>query len=216
MCCAAGIYHELQLLRGRLPASHPLKSDRALLIQRFNEIEIGLCASQPGLQYSSLLAETYLRLVEELSLPAPPQSEVDALGASVGRWPAFPDTVEALHRLQKHYKLVILSNIDHKSFQATLGGALAGVTFDAIYIAEDIGSYKPDLENFHYLFEHVKKELGVEKEKILHTAHGLRSDHVPAKELGLSSTVRIFFTFLPSNWCRDFNPKTHLGTTKIL
>lgn len=93
----------------------------------------------------------------------------------------------ALHRLQKYYKLVILSNVDRKSFDQVLAGAFKDVKFDAVYVAEEIGSYKPDPKNFHYLLGHVKEELGVERKEVLHTAHGLRADHVPSKEMGLTS-----------------------------
>lgn len=105
----------------------------------------------------------------------------------MSKWPAFPDTIEALNRLQQHYKLVILSNVDQKSFQEVLEGPLKEVKFDAVYTAEEIGSYKPDRNNFHYLLDHVREELGVQKAQVLHTAYGLKSDHVPAKEMGMSS-----------------------------
>ena len=68
-----------------------------------------------------------------------------------------------------------------------LAGSLAGVEFDAVYVAEEIGSYKPDLKNFEYLLEHVKSELGVEKADVLHTAHGIRADHVATKQMGMTS-----------------------------
>ncbi len=164
-----------------------MKTDRALAIKSFNDIEVSLCASKPSLKYSTLLSESYLKLADSLSLPQPPQSEVDAVGASVGQWPAFPDTVAALHRLQRHYKLAILSNVDKESFSHVLSGSLAGVGFDAVYVAEQIGSYKPDLKNFQYLLSHVKEELGMEKEQVVHTAHGIESDHVPCKEMGIAS-----------------------------
>ncbi len=93
---------------------------------------------------------------------------------------AFPDTVPALQTLKKYYKLVILSNIDNESIARTVSGPLKGVDFDAVYTAENIGSYKPDLKNFRYLVENVK-ELGVEKGEILHTAQSLTHDCVPAK-----------------------------------
>ena len=164
-----------------------MKTDRALALKSFDDIEVSLCASKPGLKYSTLLSESYLKLAETLSLPQPPQAEADALGASVGQWPAFPDTVAALNRLKRNYKLVILSNVDKESFSHVLRGSLANVDFDAVYVAEQIGSYKPSLNNFHYLLSHVKEELGVEKEQVLHTAHGIVSDHVPCKEMGMTS-----------------------------
>jgi hypothetical protein len=72
------------------------------------------------------------------------------------------------------YKLALLSNIDNATIASTQAGPLAPVTFDAVYTAEDIGSYKPDLKNFYYLLEHVKSEFGVEKNEVLHTAQALR------------------------------------------
>ena len=92
-----------------------------------------------------------------------------------------------MKQLKKHYKLVILSNVDTKSFAQVLKGALAGVEFDAVYVAEEIGSYKPDLKNFQYLITHARDELGVQMEQILMTANGLESDHVPAMKVGMTS-----------------------------
>lgn len=77
--------------------------------------------------------------------------------------------------------------MDTKSFAQVLKGALAGVEFDAVYVAEDIGSYKPDLKNFQYLITHARDELGVQMEQILMTANGLKSDHVPAMKVGMTS-----------------------------
>ena len=108
-------------------------------------------------------------------------------GASIGTWAAFPDTVGAIQTLGKYYKLVPLSNVDRASFTKTLDGPLKGCSFDAWYVAEDIGSYKPDHRNFEFLLGHVESEFGVAKDEILHTAVGLESDHGPAKELGLWS-----------------------------
>ena len=182
-------------LLGRLPASHPLKDDRVSLLKRFDEIEVSICASKPDLKYSSLLSEAYVGLAEALDLPAPANSEADAFGASVGKWPIFPDTIEALKQLKKHYKLVILSNVDKKSFAQVLKNALAGIEFNAVYVAEEIGSYKPDLKNFQYLITHARDELGVQMEQILMTAHGLKSDHVPAMKVGMTSAVSSPFDF---------------------
>ena len=183
----AGIYEELKPLLARLPDSNPIRNDRDLAIKKFDDIETSLCASEPSLKYSSLIEQTYIRLAKSLALDVPSKPESENVGASISKWMAFPDTVDALHRLQKHYKLVILSNVDRESFDKVLANAFADVKFDATYVAGEIGSYKPDLNNFHYLFKHVKEQLGIEKEQVLHTAEGLKADHVPAKELGLTS-----------------------------
>jgi FMN phosphatase YigB (HAD superfamily) len=44
---------------------------------------------------------------------APEKSPEDvAFGQSIKDWPVFPDTIAALEKLSKHYKLVVLSNVD--------------------------------------------------------------------------------------------------------
>ena len=184
---AAGIYEELKPLLSRLPSSDPVRTDRDLAIKKFDEIETNLCETKPGLKYSILIEEAYVNFAESLSLPKPADSEIQSVGASIGKWPAFPDTIKALQRLHKYYKLVILSNVDKESFDRVLKGPFQDIKFDAVYVAEEIGSYKPDLKNFHYLVDHVKTDLDVNKGQILHTAHGLRADHVPSKQMGMTS-----------------------------
>ena len=100
-------------------------------------------------------------------------------------WPAFPDSGAALRYLKNHFKLVILSNIDRASFSGS--NARLGVTFDAIYTAQDIGSYKPALRNFEYLITEVQSDLGVDPGEILHTAQSLFHDHEPARQMGLAT-----------------------------
>jgi hypothetical protein len=39
-----------------------------------------------------------------------------AYGRSVKNWPAFADSAGALQYLKRHYKLIILSNVDNESF----------------------------------------------------------------------------------------------------
>jgi 2-haloalkanoic acid dehalogenase type II len=105
--------------------------------------------------------------------------------ASVGNWPCFDDTIDALKSLKKDYKLIILSNVDNASFAKT--NAIMGVEFDAIYTAEDICSYKPTKANFNYLLDHAKADLGLKKQDILHTAQSLFHDHEPAQGFGLKT-----------------------------
>jgi len=102
----------------------------------------------------------------------------------VSDWPAFADSAAALAYLKQHYQLVILSNVDRTSFAGS--NRRLGVEFDAIYTAQDIGSYKPDLANFHYMLARLA-ERGIVPGDILHTAQSLFHDHGPAKRIGLAS-----------------------------
>jgi 2-haloalkanoic acid dehalogenase type II len=133
--------------------------------------------------YSDLLAAVHGQLALEFDVPSDP-AEAAAFGASISDWPAFPDTVEALRYLKQHFRLVILSNVDRASFQAT--SQRLEVKFGAVYTAQDIGSYKPDQRNFGYLVDRLREQ-GVAKQKILHVAQSLFHDHVPAKAIGLCS-----------------------------
>jgi 2-haloalkanoic acid dehalogenase type II len=137
----------------------------------------------PGMPYRDLLAIVYKRMAEDWGIPAAWEDCI-AYGRSVGDWPAFADTVEALLYLKQHYKLVILSNVDNASFARS--NTKLGVTFDAICVAEDIGSYKPALRNFAFMIERLGS-MGMAKNGILHVAESLFHDHEPANEMGLAS-----------------------------
>jgi len=158
-------------------------------------------AVTPARRYSELLAVVYKRLAEEWSVPHT-LDECVTYGNSVKNWPAFPDSAEALAYLKQHYKLVILSNVDNQSFAHS--NKKLGVAFDAIYTAEDIGSYKPAPRNFDYMLENLKT-LGVEKHDILHTAESLFHDHRPANDQGLANCW-IFRRFDKEGFGATMNP----------
>ena len=145
--------------------------------------ESGQQAQTPWKLYPEILSLVYKRLSEEWGVPVS-WDECEQYGQSVKDWPAFPDSAESLQYLKQHYKLVILSNVDNTSFAAS--NAKLQVTFDAIYTAQDIGSYKPKDQNFEYMLHHLKS-MGVGSADILHTAESLFHDHVPGKRNGLAN-----------------------------
>jgi 2-haloacid dehalogenase len=137
----------------------------------------------PTRLYRDLLAIVYKRLAEEWSVPVT-WAECVAYGRSIEKWPPFADSKEALTYLKQHYKLVILSNVDNESF--AFSNSKLGVEFDAIFTAEDIGSYKPSLRNFDYMLEKLAA-YGINKSTILHMAESLFHDHAAARERGLAN-----------------------------
>jgi 2-haloalkanoic acid dehalogenase type II len=137
----------------------------------------------PAKRYSELLAVVHKRLAEEWRI-AVTWDECVAYGRSIKDWPAFPDSVEALKYLKQHFKLVILSNVDNESFAHS--NRKLGVDFDAVFTAEDVGSYKPSPRNFEYMLDKLKG-MGIAKGEILHTAESLFHDHAPGNEFGLAS-----------------------------
>ncbi|KLU92491.1 haloacid dehalogenase [Magnaporthiopsis poae ATCC 64411] len=160
------------------------------LLPVLSELEAKQQAATPDLPYSDLLAAIHPQLATRLGLThLPTPAESRAFGASVGIWPAFPDTVDALRRLRQHYKLVVLSNVDRESFAATRAGPLQNAHFDLVLTAQDIGSYKPDPRNFAYMLDSVRREFGdgFGREKVLQTAQSQFHDHYPARDAGIRS-----------------------------
>jgi len=153
------------------------------LLDAYGPIEHQLEEEHPGLRYSELLEKVYERLAGHLGVEVD-DAEARAFGQSVGDWPAFPDSAEALRYLKQHYQLIILSNVDLQSFSRS--NERLGVEFDQVLTAEEIGSYKPSLRNFGFLLERVGAA-GVGKQKLLHVAQSLFHDHVPANRMGIAS-----------------------------
>jgi len=153
------------------------------ILEAYGPIEHEIEVEQPGLPYSQLLERVHERLSDRFGVE-PDEVEAAKFGASVGDWPAFPDSAEALRYLKQHFKLIILSNVDRLSFAGS--NQRLGVEFDHIFTAQDIGSYKPDLRNFEYLISHVAAD-GIAKGELLHVAQSLFHDHVPANRMGITS-----------------------------
>lgn len=153
------------------------------ILEAHGRLEAAQERATPGKPYRELLAIVYKRLAESWDLTVSWQ-ECLTYGRSVGDWPAFPDSAEALRYLKQHFRLVILSNVDNESF--THSNARLGVAFDGVYTAEDIGSYKPERRNFDYMLAELSQR-GFAKGDILHVAESLFHDHLPANGLGLKS-----------------------------
>ena len=174
-----GITAELE----RWAAAHSVAATPAELIEDFGRFETVVETEQPAARYPDVLATTLDRIAERHDTTAT-NEERARFGASVGNWPAFPDSADALRRLKERFKLIILSNVDRDSFAAS--NTRLGVEFDLILTAEEIGSYKPDRRNFTALLDALGG-LGVTQDELLHVAESLYHDHEPAIALGLPS-----------------------------
>jgi 2-haloalkanoic acid dehalogenase type II len=159
-----------------------LGRDEAL--EAFARRESAQEAATPAMLYPELLARVHADLAADWGVDAPAEMHA-RFGASVPDWPAFADSAASLLYLQKYYKLAVLSNIDRASFKAS--NRKLEVTFDAVYTAEDVGSYKPAPRNFEHMIEHLAADLGLGKGDILHTAQSLFHDHAPARDFGLAT-----------------------------
>ncbi len=153
-------------------------------LEAFAEIENAQESETPDMLYPDVLARVHASFAARFALRTTDDLAA-AFGASVPHWPAFPDTADALRELKRHFKLVILSNVNRDGFAAS--NRKLGVAFDAIYTAQDVGSYKPTPGNFEYLLGRLNADLGLEAGDVLHTAQSLFHDHVPARAFGLAN-----------------------------
>ncbi|MBM3264258.1 MAG: haloacid dehalogenase type II [candidate division Zixibacteria bacterium] len=111
----------------------------------------------------------------------PSDEERARFAGSVGRWPPFPDSTEALMALKKKFKLAIVSNVDDDLFAGT--AKQLGIVFDRVVTAQQIRAYKPSPVMFAKAFE----AIGTPRDRILHVAQSLYHDVGPASALGVST-----------------------------
>ncbi|KAL2105351.1 hypothetical protein VUR80DRAFT_8524 [Thermomyces stellatus] len=161
---------------------------REHLLATYHECEAAQQRLTPDLGYEQLLAAIHPQIASKLNLRAPSAEESAAFGSSVGAWPAFPDSLDALRRLSQHYRLVVLSNVDRASFARTNAGPLQGFPFDLVITAEDVGSYKPDPRNFEHMLREVRDRFGADRSQVVQTAQSQFHDHHPARKFGIKSS----------------------------
>jgi 2-haloacid dehalogenase len=164
-------------------ARHGIEAGREDLVEVFARHETVVQTEQPTLRYPEVLGVTLDRIAAHYGTVAT-RDERESFGASVGRWPAFPDAADALARLHRRFRLIILSNVDRASF--AVSRQHLGVEFDLIVTAEDVGAYKPSARSFPALLEAIPT-VGVARGELLHVAQSLYHDHEPARSVGLPS-----------------------------
>jgi 2-haloacid dehalogenase len=97
----------------------------------------------------------------------------------------FPEVVEALGTLARHFSLVILSNADDGQMAKTL--RLLDAPFYAVYTAEQARAYKPRLAAFEYMLS----RLGCGPEDMIHASASPQYDLRPAKDLGIAERILV-------------------------
>lgn len=148
---------------------------------------------------------------EDMTTISPsPSDDARRFGRSIIDWKPFPDTIDALHRLKKYFALVVLSNVDDRSFAGTHeklctpdypGSAYRTVTphspFSLILTAQQVGAYKPN----PLMLESALKQLSanpdpslpsnpsvrVDASGVLIVANSIRHDIIPAMQRKLHS-----------------------------
>jgi 2-haloalkanoic acid dehalogenase type II len=157
---------------------------RERLLAAYADAESAIENACPDLAYDAVLAAVHERLCRHFALTGITDEMHEAFAESIRCWPAFADTADALRALAGRFRLVILSNVHRAGIEASL--RRLGTPFDAVLIAADIGSYKPDPENFRRLLALVKERFGAGPDNLLHVAQSLYHDIVPATRLGIA------------------------------
>ena len=157
---------------------------RKNVLSQFAELEEAQQTNAPSMFYPEVLYNVHRQFAKRNKLNS--NEELDKeFGNSVPYWPAFADSADALRKLKTKFKLIILSNVDNAGFADS--SRQLGVNFDAIYTAEQIGSYKPNTANFEYMLKNVKQKFGINIDSILHVAQSLFHDLIPAKAMSMTT-----------------------------
>ena len=134
-------------------------------------------AQDEGGSYRQVLSRVMERFATRLGFTSSPEV-LAGLAESVQYWQPFPDTRDALHSLQRHFKLAIVSNIDDDLFAKSQ--SLLDTDFDRVITAQQVGCYKPDRKMFEAALAEVPGP-------VLHVAQSRFHDILPATELGLDT-----------------------------
>jgi putative hydrolase of the HAD superfamily len=154
----------------------------AEVLEAFAEAEVEHQRSVPHLPFTAFLEPVYRTVAQRFNLP---NGDMESRGLvdSISKWPAFPDSVEALQRLKRHFRLIAVTNSSNwalDAFSTTLGDP-----FDDRVTAEDVGANKPDPRVFAYLESRLGAQ-GLGQKSILHVAQSQYHDIGVAKRLGFS------------------------------
>ena len=163
----------------RVCASHGSSPSETTILAAFGEAE-HVVQGERYRSYREVLALTLARMGAPLGF-RPGSEECDAFAASVGDWPPFADTVQALQRLGARYRLGIVSNVDDDLFARS--SERLGVDFDWVVTAQQVRHYKPNTAHF----AEMARRSGIPVARTLHVAQSLFHDIAPASSLGYAT-----------------------------
>ena len=176
-------------------AAHAKSISDSDLLLHYSELEL---EAESGIyrNYRQVLENVVRGFGDRLGFQ-PTQAEVRSLPDSIAAWQPFPDTVAALRKLKKRYRLAVVSNIDDDLF-ATSAPKL-GSPFDFVITAQKARCYKPGLPIFRMALE----QIGLPVDSVLHVGQSLYHDVIPAKSLGLANV-----------WINRPSPRPNSGAAK--
>lgn len=132
---------------------------------------------------SFAMKDVYLSLAEELGFRKDEQS-ADLFQLQVLRWPPFADSIAAMARLRRHYRLVAMTNTDRTVFSA-YSHALGNPFHDSV-TCDETGTAKPDPGFFAYNLGR-QSAFGYLQGDILHVAQSQYHDIGVSMSLGYTT-----------------------------
>jgi 2-haloacid dehalogenase len=178
-----------------LLAAHRKPLADAELLELYGDFELD-AESGTYRTYREVLQSVVQAFGKRLSF-IPSTKELNALNDSFSNWRPWPDTVAALKRLAKRYRLAIISNTDDELFAQTR--RYLPVEFENVTTAQQAHCYKPALEIFRLALEKAK----VDPKRILHVGQSVYHDVLPAQSLGLATV-----------WVNRPSPRAGIGAVK--
>ena len=134
-------------------------------------------AQQDGRSYAEVLGDVVEQFAARLGF-TPDEQARRGFAESLAYWPAFQDSVAALAKLQQHFQLAIISNVDDNLFAES--AANLKTRFNHVITAGSVGCYKPDKRIF-------EAALAKFEGPVLHVAQSRFHDILPATALGLDT-----------------------------
>ncbi|WP_353646863.1 HAD-IA family hydrolase [Mesorhizobium sp. WSM2239] len=135
----------------------------------------------PG-RSSQVMHDVYLHVAHELGLTAT-EGAADAFQATVLQWPAFEDSLDALDRLRRRFRLVAMTNADRVAFTAY--AHTLGQPFHDSVTVDEAQFPKPDPRFFSYNLGR-QSAFSFKQNEILHVAQSQYHDIGVARSLGYS------------------------------
>lgn len=123
----------------------------------------------------------------------------------VPTWGPHPDVPSGLAKVAKEIPLVILSNAMKDQIPSNV--ARLGAPFHRVITAEEVGSYKPQMNGFERMFE----ILGCGPEDVTHVSSSFRYDLMTAYDLGIKSKVWVNRGHEPANPFYEYTEIKDIG-----
>ena len=133
----------------------------------------------PG-RSSVVMRDVYIHTARELGLPHD-DAAADAFMRRFFQFPAFPDSVDALQRLRRRFRLVAMTNFDRVAYGACAN--TLNLPFHDSVTVDDAQYPKPDPRFFSYNLGR-QSAFGYRQEDILHVAQSQYHDIGVARSLG--------------------------------